>query len=210
MHLPRFSLAVLLFAALALPAFAETPPHRDRLELLEHQGLGPEIASLEPVSAAAPRAILAQTAPPANPSAPAPDVGAMVTALLTAAQHGQWGIVVSTGLMLLILVFRLLLAKLPASAFTEFMKRPWVGWVMNFVGALAGGIVTALATGQPVTVLLVITCLTNALAASGTWELLKDMFGKPQVLEAKAAGAAAVVAAGTDTKAGAVAALKAP
>lgn len=139
---------------------------------------------------------------------PSADLSGAVAQLLLAVQKGQWGLVVSLAVLLLIAGVRFIAAKNPTSSVSTWLSNRWFGWGLNLGASLGGAIGTALLTGQPITAVLVIAALTNALAAAGTWELLKDTLGAPKVAAAQQAGAAAV--ATIATKADAVAELNKP
>lgn len=104
---------------------------------------------------------------------PSPDENAVgwigvLYQVFTAKEWGLFAGVLTVGLVAL-------LKKLPK--FSWFKAKAWRGWLLN-VGASIGTVLSAaLFTKQPVTISLILTALTGAVAAAGALELGKDSKG---------------------------------
>ena len=129
---------------------------------------------------------------------PGEDLGHLASTLIGAIQSGNWGIVVAAALVLLVSLVRRFGSKVPF--LQKPLSHPVVLWALPTVGSVAGAILTALASGTPLTVGLVLTAIMQGLAAVGLY------VGAKKVGEARDAGNAA---AGADAdKAAALEVLK--
>ena len=129
---------------------------------------------------------------------PGEDLGHLASTLIGAIQSGNWGIVVAAALVLLVSLVRRFGSKVPF--LQKPLAHPVVLWALPTVGSVAGAILTALASGTPLTVGLVLTAIMQGLAAVGLY------VGAKKVGEARDAGNTAATA--VDDKAAALKALK--
>lgn len=142
----------------------------------------------------APEAVVVESVPLAD------DPARLAVTLLTAVQSGQWGLVVSVALVLVVALVRRFGRGLPKVG--PLLDHPVVAWLLPTVASVGGALVTSLVAGAPVSIGLVLSAVVTGLGANALY------VGGKKVAEAREAGAAA--AAGVTSKAEAVEVLKGP
>lgn len=127
----------------------------------------------------------------ANPD----DLNAVAKLVEDAVMSGQWGLLVS--LLLTVLLFQLR-KRLPETSKVGAWFRSKVGVMVSNLGlALGGGFITAFASGQPLSVALVFKAISIALGSAGIWSTVKAISEARAESAAKDAGAAAAAAPGS-------------
>lgn len=148
--------------------------------------------------------VLAQEASPSPEAAMvvplSDDPARLALVLLDGVQRGQWGLVVSGVLVLVVFVLRRFGKGIPKVG--PLLEHPVVAWTLPTIAAVLGAVMTSLVAGTPVSVGLVLSAIITGLTANGLYN------GAKQAREAKEAGAAK--AAAVATKADAVNVLKGP
>lgn len=137
-------------------------------------------------------------------------VTALVITLLEKVMSGDWAAVASAAIALVVYVSRL--KKSPLQKI--FLKLSFGKWdiksdrggaLLVLLLGLAGGLVTTLTAGAPISVALLVTCLKESVMAAGGYVLVKKIFFPTDEVEnPKTASDAAVAVAKADAAAAAV------
>lgn len=114
------------------------------------------------------------------------DLGAVAKTVLDGVQNHQWGLVISTVILLLILSLRKFTPE--TSRFGIWIQSKLGAIISNFALSFGGAFVTMFAAGQHFTVSMFFRALTIALTASGGWAVFKNFNEAVAEKRAQAAG----------------------
>lgn len=177
-------LSFILTFALLLPMFAFAQV--DSTQLTAPMDAG---ASTSALDAASSKAVAfdfaAWSADPAN-------LEAASKLLLTAIQHGNWALLVSALVTLIIALLRKFIA--PTTVVGKWFRSKLGAIITNLVLSVGGGLTTAFASGEPISLALVLKALTVAFSAAGLWGVWKAIGESITEKKAQDAGTAATEA----------------
>ncbi len=165
-------LALLLFSLFSFTTFAQTAPDAG--------------ATNADITALTDKAVTFDfatwTADPAN-------LEAASKLILTAIQHGNWALLVSA---LVTLIIALLRKFIPAHTIVGKWVASRTGAIVtNLLLSVGGGFTTAFASGEPVSLALVLKALSVAFTAAGIWSVWKNIAEAATAKKAAEAGKAA-------------------